>query len=773
MVNFWFDVILTLGGHVNYVSSEVNKQDRSELNEFNQTAGTSHARYPRNRRVFLDQNCKMQDPQDVTHLASRLGSLQMSELLERKDPEGSGLVSKRNDYDTPVKAKRMPYVSKIPKFSPTSCISAGSSSESPRSKEYQSGTPSKLPVMTKQAASANISDLRSQKCMSDISVANSLKKSGPTAGLSRMNSSKSSWSLKALGDNQMGSQIQRTPGRGKENIFEKLSSDAKSKRKPSYEVIKLRNPKVRVADRHAIQAQTIGSSTIPRSRTLQSLNSLTKETKTRIHSENTKPRPLTLKRKAPAHPHISKEPRIASVSEGSGNYKVQITSYTDLFQKLRNHRLTQESMRRFRKISDRKPEATQGIKPELLSSNKLPMYDLLTVHERGEILRKEQVYYVGRDKNIKVQDFNGGQFSKNFGFDDENKDYIIKPGDHLDYRYEIISKLGKGCFGSVISCADHKTGKLVAVKIIKNNMDWMLQSINEIKTLKQMTQADPNDQVPVLKILDSFQFRSHMCIVTDLLAVNLYQAIEASDFSGFSLPLVQKIGKDVIDALGFVHAQNIIHCDLKPENVMLIPYENDLQVRLIDFGSSCPKNQLSYSYLQSRFYRAPEVALGSRYSVKIDIWSFGAMLAELYTGLPLFPATNEFDLIAMFGEHLGPPPKALILKLREIMFRQGPIGVRDLGSGILDKTTLLWRGFNSDGSIDSALFREKMNRKFHLSSKTVESSLALLKTRNGRIGTNDKLFGPFVECLRGCFQWDPFKRVSATQLVANPFFTQV
>lgn len=81
---------------------------------------------------------------------------------------------------------------------------------------------------------------------------------------------------------------------------------------------------------------------------------------------------------------------------------------------------------------------------------------------------------------------------------------------------------------------------------------------------------------------------------------------------------------------------DIIHCDLKPENIML-RHPNRSIIKVIDFGSSCLSTERVYTYIQSRFYRAPEIILGMQYGTAIDMWSFGCILAELYTGYPLFP----------------------------------------------------------------------------------------------------------------------------------------
>ena len=77
------------------------------------------------------------------------------------------------------------------------------------------------------------------------------------------------------------------------------------------------------------------------------------------------------------------------------------------------------------------------------------------------------------------------------------------------------------------------------------------------------------------------------------------------------------------------------------------------QIKVIDFGSACHEKQTVYTYIQSRFYRSPEVLLGMPYTTAIDMWSLGCIAVELFLGLPLFPGTSEYNQITRIVEMLG------------------------------------------------------------------------------------------------------------------------
>ena len=143
--------------------------------------------------------------------------------------------------------------------------------------------------------------------------------------------------------------------------------------------------------------------------------------------------------------------------------------------------------------------------------------------------------------------------------------------------------------------------------------------------------------------------------------MNLYEFIKSHDFRGFSLKLIRRFTKQLLGSLVLLKAHKVIHCDLKPENILLV-HPARSEIKVIDFGSSCLENEQVYTYIQSRFYRSPEVILGMTYGMPIDMWSLGCILAELLTGYPIFPGENEQEQLACIMEVIGPPEKHLIEK---------------------------------------------------------------------------------------------------------------
>jgi dual specificity tyrosine-phosphorylation-regulated kinase 2/3/4 len=180
---------------------------------------------------------------------------------------------------------------------------------------------------------------------------------------------------------------------------------------------------------------------------------------------------------------------------------------------------------------------------------------------------------------------------------------------------------------------------------------------NESNLIDLLTDVDDNGCI--LQKFTSFDFRGHFVMVFELFSLNLYQFLEREGFQGLALSVIKRIAVQVLITLKTIHSLNYIHCDLKPENLMF-KYESKSLLKVIDYGSaSCSTDEL-LDYIQSRYYRAPEVVLGCSYTEKIDIWSFGCILVECFTGEPLFPAESEKDLLIQIQETIGKPCKTLL-----------------------------------------------------------------------------------------------------------------
>mmetsp|Transcript_22305 Transcript_22305/g.25833 ORF Transcript_22305/g.25833 Transcript_22305/m.25833 type:complete len:651 (+) Transcript_22305:782-2734(+) len=252
--------------------------------------------------------------------------------------------------------------------------------------------------------------------------------------------------------------------------------------------------------------------------------------------------------------------------------------------------------------------------------------------------------------------------TNNNGWDDDNYDYIINSGELFYHgRYRIEERIGKGSFGQVVRVVDLNDNVEVAIKIIKSKKPFLMQSKTEIELLNHLNEKDTDDQHNIVRLITSFMYRNHQCLVFEMLSLNLYELLKNTQFGGVSLNLIRKFSKQVLKALSFLARKDVdvIHCDLKPENILL-RHPKKSGVKVIDFGSSCRSNKRMYSYIQSRFYRSPEVILGLPYAVSIDMWSLGCILAEMHTGEPLFSGSDQFDQMQKIVKLLGMVPDHML-----------------------------------------------------------------------------------------------------------------
>lgn len=186
------------------------------------------------------------------------------------------------------------------------------------------------------------------------------------------------------------------------------------------------------------------------------------------------------------------------------------------------------------------------------------------------------------------------------------------------------------------------------------------QGLIEAKILEQLRDGDMEDKKNIIRIKEKFVFRKHLILSFEMLSMNLYEFIKSNNFQGVSVGLVRRFSIQLLVSLHYMREHNIIHCDMKPENILLRK-SNKSGIKVIDFGSGTYEPEQFYTYIQSRFYRAPEIMMGIRYTPAIDMWSLGCILYELYVGFPIFAGEDEKEQIQCIMEVKGLPPRSMIV----------------------------------------------------------------------------------------------------------------
>ncbi|XP_009072691.1 PREDICTED: homeodomain-interacting protein kinase 3 isoform X1 [Acanthisitta chloris] len=227
--------------------------------------------------------------------------------------------------------------------------------------------------------------------------------------------------------------------------------------------------------------------------------------------------------------------------------------------------------------------------------------------------------------------------------------------------YEVLDFLGRGTFGQVVKCWKRGTNEIVAIKILKNHPSYARQGQIEVSILARLS-TENADEFNFVRAYECFQHRNHTCLVFEMLEQNLYDFLKQNKFSPLQLKVIRPILQQVATALKKLKSLGLIHADLKPENIMLVdPVRQPYRVKVIDFGSASHVSKtICSTYLQSRYYRAPEIILGLPFCEAIDMWSLGCVIAELFLGWPLYPGALEYDQIRYISQTQGLPGEQLL-----------------------------------------------------------------------------------------------------------------
>ncbi|XP_016092805.1 serine/threonine-protein kinase PRP4 homolog [Sinocyclocheilus grahami] len=331
--------------------------------------------------------------------------------------------------------------------------------------------------------------------------------------------------------------------------------------------------------------------------------------------------------------------------------------------------------------------------------------------------------------------------------------YRVNIGEILDKRYDVYGYTGHGVFSNVVRARDTaRAGQEVAVKIIRNNELMQKTGLKELEFLKKLNDADPDDKFHCLRLFRHFYHKQHLCLVFEPLSMNLREVLKKYGKDvGLHIKAVRSYSQQLFLALKLLKRCNILHADIKPDNILV--NESKTILKLCDFGSAShvADNEIT-PYLVSRFYRAPEIVIGKPYDYGIDMWSVGCTLYELYTGKILFPGSSNNHMLKLAMDLKGKMPNKMI---RKGMFKDQHFD-QNLNFLYIE--------------VDKVTEREKVTVM-----STINPTKDLLADMIGgqRLPEDQrKKVMQLKDLLDGTLMLDPAKRISINQALQHPFIQE-
>ncbi|KAJ9523397.1 hypothetical protein QJQ45_005300 [Haematococcus lacustris] len=229
-------------------------------------------------------------------------------------------------------------------------------------------------------------------------------------------------------------------------------------------------------------------------------------------------------------------------------------------------------------------------------------------------------------------------------------------------KYEVLSIVGEGAYGVVLKCRNKETGEIVAVKKFKeSDEDEVVRktTLREVKMLRALRQEN------IVNLKEAFRRKQKLYLVFEYVERNLLEVLEEHP-GGLGLEQVRQYIHQLVKAVAWCHQHGIVHRDIKPENLLISTGASSNsstssavgRLKLCDFGFArqLPSNKDAdiTDYVSTRWYRAPELLLGStRYGKEVDLWAIGCIMSELVDGQPLFPGESDIDQLYIIQRLLG------------------------------------------------------------------------------------------------------------------------
>ena len=236
----------------------------------------------------------------------------------------------------------------------------------------------------------------------------------------------------------------------------------------------------------------------------------------------------------------------------------------------------------------------------------------------------------------------------------KNGEFEIEP------FYDIVEVVGRGAYGVVVAARDTRSGKMIAIKKIQKAFEHKIFAKRTLRELKILRQLKHDNILNVMSLMlpKSREDFNDIYMMSELVEGDLYSIIKSP----------QKLEEDhikfiiyqILRGLKYQHSANVLHRDLKPRNILI---SSKCEVKICDYGlarllnyNEANKTDNMTDYVATRWYRAPELLLANEgYDAKIDVWSVGCILAEMYLRKPFLMGTDWKNQLYLIVELLGTP----------------------------------------------------------------------------------------------------------------------
>ncbi|MBF1010779.1 MAG: Stk1 family PASTA domain-containing Ser/Thr kinase [Lachnoanaerobaculum sp.] len=222
----------------------------------------------------------------------------------------------------------------------------------------------------------------------------------------------------------------------------------------------------------------------------------------------------------------------------------------------------------------------------------------------------------------------------------------------LQGRYEIIEKIGSGGMSNVFRAKDLKLGRMVAIKVLK---DEFCTDLNFVEKFKREAQAAASllgeNIVNIYDVVDEGRYHFIVMELVDGITLKEYIRIKGK----LDITEGVSIAIQVARALKTAHAQHIVHRDIKPQNILIT---DDSKVKVADFGiaRAVSEQTVNANAIGSVHYISPEQARGGRCDARSDIYSLGITMYEMFTGRVPFTGESTVAVALAHLEQAMTPP---------------------------------------------------------------------------------------------------------------------